>query len=51
MTFQPTDTQITDLRQRLELVYGRRFDDDEARQIAQRLFNLYDELKTIPQSD
>lgn len=40
-----TDTQIEDLRQKLEFVYGRTFDAAEAQEIAERLFNLYEELR------
>ncbi len=46
MTFTPSPEQIEDLRQRLELVYSRQFEEVEAKEIAERLFSLYEELKS-----
>ena len=41
-----TTEQIDDLRQKLELVYGRAFEEAEVREIAERLLNLYEEVRS-----
>ena len=44
-----TTEQIDDLRQKLELVYGRAFEEAEVREIAERLLNLYEEVRGGPE--
>ena len=46
MPLKFTDAQIQDLRQKLNLVYGRAFEESEVREIAERLLNLYEELRS-----
>lgn len=47
MRFNPSAVQLEDLRRRLELVYGRPFDEAETLEIAERLYLLYEELKGL----
>lgn len=47
MTFNTSAEQSEDLRRRLELVYARAFDEAETREIAERLYLLYEELKGL----
>ncbi|MFC3615647.1 hypothetical protein ACFORG_17975 [Lutimaribacter marinistellae] len=47
MRVQLTPDKIEDLRKSLEQVYARPFDEAEALEIAERMYALYEELKTL----
>ena len=48
MRYELNEDQLEDMRQRLELIYGRSFDADETQAIAARILELYEDLKGTP---
>ena len=47
MQVQLSPDQVEGLRKSLEQVYARPFDEDEALEIAERMYALYEELKAL----